>query len=98
MQLLCRDLRPLIQKLRREIRPIGPHQRVQVGIYPELTKVLRLSEWFENLAVKLRAQVHLALDPILKPYEDNVIPNDLIMMGPRRPGSAAWRGNRSRVG
>ena len=57
------DLSPCMQKLRCEIGLIRPHQRVQVGVHPELAKIIHRLERLENLAIKLRSQVHLTLNP-----------------------------------
>jgi hypothetical protein len=64
-----------VQEFRREICPVRPDDRVQLGMKAHRPKCLKLAQRFEDRAIKFVAQVHFTREPVIETESNHVVPN-----------------------
>jgi len=62
-----------MQEFGGEVGPIGPDQRVELGIKPELPEIVWVTKRLEDPTVQLARQVHLAAAPVSKAEPNHVV-------------------------
>src|SRR6266540_5605301 len=70
--MLCRHSDIVVQEFRRDIRAIGPHQRMKFGVNLELLKHRRIAQWFKDGPLKRRTKIDFACGAVAEPQPDDV--------------------------